>query len=71
MENLANNVLEGIKRGGVYMDSQLVWQDSFNIGVEAIDKEHQRLFKIINRLFEYGEEKSHHHHSTWLDPNCT
>ena len=58
MENLANNVLEGIKRGGVYMDSQLVWQDSFNIGVEAIDKEHQRLFKIINRLFEYGEEKS-------------
>jgi len=40
------------------MDSQLVWQDSFNIGVEAIDKEHQRLFKIINRLFEYGEEKS-------------
>ena len=45
-KNLANNVLEGIKRGGVYMDSQLVWQDSFNIGVEAIDKEHQRLFKI-------------------------
>ena len=40
------------------MDSQLVWQDSFNIGVEAIDKEHQQLFKIINRLFEYGEEKS-------------
>lgn len=39
------------------MDSQLVWQDSFNIGVESIDKEHQRLFKIISRLFEYGEEK--------------
>ena len=30
------------------MDSQLVWQDSFNIGVEAIDKEHQQLFKIKN-----------------------
>ena len=44
------------------MDSQLVWQDSFNIGVEAIDKEHQRLFKIINKLFmvdgEEEEEKS-------------
>lgn len=40
------------------MEDQLVWQDSFNIGVESIDKEHQRLFKIINRLFAYGEEKS-------------
>ena len=29
------------------MDTQFVWQDEFNIGVEIIDKEHQRLFKII------------------------
>ena len=26
------------------MDTQFVWQDEFNIGVEIIDKEHQRLF---------------------------
>lgn len=44
------------------MDNQLVWQEEYNIGVEEIDKEHRRLFKIINKLFavdgEGEEEKS-------------
>ncbi len=44
------------------MDDQLVWQEEYNIGVEIIDKEHQRLFKIINKLLivdgEEEEEKS-------------
>lgn len=44
------------------MDDQLVWKEEYNIGVEIIDKEHQRLFKIINKLFavdgEEVEEKS-------------
>lgn len=44
------------------MDNQLTWQEEYNIGVEVIDKEHQRLFKIINKLFtvdgEDEEEKS-------------
>ena len=44
------------------MDDQLLWQEEYNIGVEIIDKEHQRLFKIINKLFivdgEEEEEKS-------------
>ena len=44
------------------MDDQLVWHEEYNIGVEIIDKEHQRLFKIINKLFmvdgEEEEEKS-------------
>ncbi len=39
------------------MDKQLVWRDEFNIGVEAIDKEHQRLFSIINRLFTLRKEE--------------
>ena len=33
------------------MDKQLVWKEEFNLGVDAIDKEHRRLFSIINRLF--------------------
>lgn len=43
------------------MENQLVWEDRFNIGVEIIDKEHKKLFKIINKLFQFGEdeEKSH------------
>ena len=42
------------------MDKQLVWKEEFNIGVDAIDKEHQRLFSIINRLFllRHEEQKS-------------
>lgn len=39
------------------MDKQLEWQDEYNIGVELIDKEHQRLFKIINKLFVFREEE--------------
>lgn len=32
------------------MEGQWVWRDEFNIGITVIDKEHQRLFMIINRL---------------------
>ena len=39
------------------MDNQLVWEDEYNIGVDIIDKEHKRLFKIINKLFAFSEEK--------------
>lgn len=40
------------------MDTQLVvWKDEFNIGVDAIDKEHRRLFSIISRLFLLRNEK--------------
>lgn len=39
------------------MENELVWQEEHNIGVEIIDKEHQRLFKIINKLFTLEEEE--------------
>ena len=32
------------------MYNQVNWKDEYNIGVEMIDKEHQRLFQIIARL---------------------
>ena len=40
------------------MDGQLVWKDEYNIGVDIIDQEHKRLFKIINKLFRFSDEKS-------------
>ena len=40
------------------MEAQLVWKDEYNIGVDIIDKEHRRLFKIINKLFSFTDEKS-------------
>lgn len=45
------------------MYNELVWKDNFNIGIESIDKEHQRLFRIINRLYRYREEEKD---SQWL-----
>lgn len=45
-------------KGGFEMDTQFVWQEDFNIGVDVIDKEHQKLFKIINKLFSFREKKN-------------
>lgn len=39
------------------MNNQLVWQDRFNIGVDLIDKEHKKLFRIINRLFALMDQE--------------
>ena len=38
------------------MDTQFVWREEYSIGVDVIDQEHQRLFKIINKLFTFKEE---------------
>ena len=40
------------------MEGQLVWKDEYNIGVDIIDREHKRLFKIINKLFRFTDEKN-------------
>lgn len=39
------------------METQFAWQEEYNIGVDIIDQEHQRLFRIINRLFALREEE--------------
>lgn len=39
------------------MAEEFVWREDLNIGVDVIDKEHQRLFKIINKLFAFREEE--------------
>lgn len=38
------------------MNNQLVWKAEYNLGVDIIDREHKRLFKIINKLFSFSEE---------------
>lgn len=38
------------------MANQIAWEERFNIGVDVIDKEHKKLFKIINKLFSFEEE---------------
>lgn len=39
------------------MNAQFEWRDEYNIGVDTIDQEHRRLFKIINKLFAFREEE--------------
>ena len=34
------------------MGNQLVWNERYNLGVAVIDEEHERLFKILNKLFD-------------------
>ncbi|MDE6363066.1 MAG: response regulator [Lachnospiraceae bacterium] len=43
------------------MGTQLEWNERYNIGVEIIDREHKKLFSILNKLLDFGhqEEKSH------------
>lgn len=36
-------------------NNQFVWQDRYKIGVEIIDREHKKLFTIMNKLFAYND----------------
>lgn len=40
------------------MKDSLVWQERFNIGVDFIDKEHQKLFSAMSRLLELCEQET-------------
>lgn len=42
------------------MGTRLVWNERYNLGVETIDKEHKKLFRILDKLLDFGqqEEKS-------------
>lgn len=40
------------------MEHQLLWDDRFNIGVDIIDREHKKLFKIMNKMFAANQDPS-------------
>lgn len=42
------------------MDTRFVWQEEFSIGVDKIDRDHQRLFKIINRIYSFKDNEEGH-----------
>ena len=39
------------------MKNELVWNKQYDIGVDVIDKEHRKLFRILNKLFDFGQEE--------------
>lgn len=42
------------------MEHRIVWNEQYNIGVDIIDRQHKKLFGILNKLLNFGqlEEKS-------------
>lgn len=40
------------------METNFVWKEEFNIGVDVIDKEHRKLFRIINKLFLFKDDET-------------
>lgn len=43
------------------MGNQLTWNERYNIGVELIDREHEKLFHILNKLYKIGRQKEKSH----------
>lgn len=41
----------------------MIWRDRFNIGVEVIDKAHQRLFSIVGKLLSLNEDTAKQQHA--------
>lgn len=42
---------------------EIVWNDRFNLGVEVIDKAHQKLFSIVNKLILMNEDSKKQPHA--------
>ena len=43
------------------MENRLKWDERYNVGVDIIDREHKKLFNILNKLYGFGDsgQKSH------------
>lgn len=39
------------------MENRLIWHDRYNLGIDIIDDEHKKLFRILNKLFAFGEDE--------------
>lgn len=39
------------------MENQLLWNERYHIGVDQIDREHEKLFHILNKLYAFGRKK--------------
>lgn len=39
------------------MEDYLTWNEQYNVGVAVIDREHKKLFSILNKLFHFGHSE--------------
>lgn len=45
------------------MLKEVKWNDRFNLGVDVIDRAHQRLFSIVDRMLALNEDSTKQHHA--------
>lgn len=45
------------------MKKEIVWQERFNIGVDSIDKAHQKLFSIMGKMIALNEDEAKQKHA--------
>lgn len=45
------------------MPTEIKWNDRFNIGVDSIDKAHQKLFSIVGKLVALNEDEAKQRHA--------
>jgi hemerythrin-like metal-binding protein len=38
--------------------TQVIWKDSYSIGIDTIDTQHKQLFDIMNKIYVASEEES-------------
>ena len=43
--------------------AEIKWNDRYNLGVEEIDKAHQKLFAIVNKLISFTENPNKQQHA--------
>ena len=43
--------------------AEIKWNDRYNLGVEEIDKAHQKLFAIVNKLISFTENPDKQQHA--------
>ena len=43
--------------------AEIKWNDRFNLGVDEIDKAHQKLFSIVNKLIAFTENPAKQRHA--------
>ncbi len=37
---------------------KIMWDDRYKMGVEAVDRAHAKLFRIVNKLFDLSQDAS-------------
>lgn len=61
----AGGQTETYRKGALHILNELKWNERFNIGVDNLDRAHQRLFSIVGKLIALNEDEAKQKHACW------